>query len=120
MNWFRSTIVLTACMCFSLATPAVEAEDGLKKIKGALQDGWEQVIEIPASTNRSGEVRYRSAKVRLWVEQGWLSVRRTDADGEIEWQVALAQPLKDTVPVVHVHARTVGVDLSYGNYFIRE
>jgi thiol-disulfide isomerase/thioredoxin len=122
MYWFRPTIVLAACMCVSLVAPVAVAEDTLQKIEGALQDGWQQVIEIPAFKTPSGEIVIRSATMTLWVEQNWLSVRRNDADGAVEWQVALAQPVKDkdTVPIVHVDSVRGGLDLSYGNYFVRE
>jgi hypothetical protein len=118
MFWLRPAIIAVACVCLGLlpAVPA-RAEDKETQIRSAevgLQNGWEQLVEIPAFKTPTGETVLRSAKVTLWVEQGWLSVRRNDADGAVEWQVALAQPVKETVPVVDVDTATGGLDLRYG------
>src|SRR6267142_1340891 len=75
-----------------------------------LTDGWRQEIEIPEVKGPKGDTFLRPAKVGLWVEQGWLCVRRTDTDGAVEWQVVLAQPIADTVPAVETDKRG-GLDI---------
>ena len=124
MFWLCPATITVACACLGLlpALPS-KAEDKAIQIQtdGALlQNGWEQVIEIPAVEGRLGKTFVRSAKVTLWVEQDWLSVRQNDADGAVEWQVALAQPIQDALLVVDVDKATAGLGLSYGKYFIRE
>jgi hypothetical protein len=84
-----------------------------------LRDGWRQEIEIPAVKISNGDTFLRPSKVVLWVEQGWLCGRRTDADEVIEWQVVLAQPMAAAVPAVETDERG-GLAIAYGNYFIRE
>ncbi len=124
MSWFRPAMIVVGCVCLGLAsafpTRAEDKEIEIRNAEGGLHDGWEQVIEIPAFKTPAGETVLRPAKLTLWAEQDWLSVRRNDADGAVEWQVALAHLVQGTVPVVDVDTGIAGLDLRYGTYFIRE
>ncbi len=99
---------------------AAEREIPIQDADAGLQNGWQQVFEIPALKSPSGKTYLKPATVTLWVEQGWLSAVRKDSQGDVEWQVALAQPISNKRPVVVIDETFTGFDLSYGDYFIRE
>src|SRR6185436_17407850 len=74
---------------------------------------------IPQLTLPTGQVIAREARVRLWVELGWLMVRRTTAEGDFEWQVVLARATDPQKPEIKVDEYG-NLDVAYRHYFVRE
>src|SRR5436190_13962065 len=66
-----------------------------------LPEGWKWQSTIPATESR-GEAYSRESRVRLWVEMGWLVVRRTTVDDDFEWQVVLARATDPQKPVITI------------------
>src|SRR5579863_659621 len=124
MMWLRPTMIVVGSVGLGLVSffPARAEEKATKRrdSENIRHAGWEQVVDIPALKTPEGETFYRSAKVTLWVELGWLSVRRNDADGAVAWQVALAEAVDDSLPVVQVGKDAPGLEINFGKYFIRE
>jgi len=122
-SWLFAAAVLIGCLCAAPALPhlfsAHERTVKIENADGGLEEGWKQVVEIPAWISPAGETLLRSATVTLWVEKDWFSVRRNEANGELEWQVVLARRIAGEQPIVKVGQPT-GLDLSYGEYFLRE
>lgn len=114
--WLPAAMALAVTCC--LLSASVAQESAGDKNRAGLKDGWQQENEVPELRDPSGDILLRSAKVRLWVEQDWLCVRRTAADGAAEWQVALAQPIEGVVPTVETDNANLGI--TYGHYFVRE
>jgi thiol-disulfide isomerase/thioredoxin len=83
-----------------------------------LPSDWSKTVEPAAEKDKAGQTA-TGAKVKLWVEQGWLVVRRETPAGELEWQVVLARADDPRPPQVRVDAAGV-IDLTYGSYFVRE
>ena len=124
MFWPRPVVVLFVVGALGLASLVPAKADGKntqnRNTEIEQQENSEQVIDLPALKTPSGETVLRSATVTLWIEQGWLSVRRNDELGDVEWQVVLAQTVPDTLPVVEVGKVVPGIEISYGKYFVRE
>ena len=112
MLLFRST----------LNTPLIAEEKiiPIQATEGELKNGWKQDFEIPALISPRGETYLKPATVTLWVEQDWLCAVRKDFKGDVEWQVALAQPIQGQLPVVMIDEASASFDLKYGEFFIRE
>lgn len=94
------------------ASRSCQGDDG-----PGLPEGWKWQTRIP-STQFRGDVWSREAQVRLWVEMGWLIVRRTTADGDFEWQVVLARATDPQQPEVTTEAGNL--DIRYRHFFVRE
>lgn len=104
--------------------------EGLPRAKVALRDGfgegWKQTVRIAPK-------REQSAAYDLWVQGGWFYVCRTDEQGDLDWQIKLAQVEQSDVPSVSTivvpgkftadgNDEAIGfhVSLRDGRYFIRE
>ena len=114
-------IALSVTACWARMSIAQESgKAGERNNSGlGLVDGCRQAIEIPDVKRPNGDAFLRPAKVGLWVEQGWLCVRRTGADGATEWQVVLAQPMGNAAPAIETD-KSGGLNIAFGHYFIRE
>lgn len=127
-----SLAVLVAA-CSLAATPRLLTADD--KVEARLREGWKRLVRIPETvreelvslTTGDGEIRkltFRRAipesRVVSWVEQGWLCVRRTTAEHELEWQVVLARARDPEPPTVTIDEMQSSLELTYGDYFIRE
>ena len=118
MKTFRPAFGMGLLMIGSFVG-AFAGQDAPSNVFGAgLKDGWQQAIEIPGLREPSGELALLPAKASLWVEEGWLCVRRSAADGALEWQVALAQPIDGVMPAVEID--DANLSITYGQYFVRE
>lgn len=80
---------------------------------------WKFQARIPQATGMAGQVFGREGRVRLWVDMGWLIVRRTTAEDDFEWQVVLARASDPQKPEVKTD-RSGNVDIRYRQFFIRE
>jgi hypothetical protein len=83
------------------------------------KDDRTKTVEIPEVRGKGGGVAFRAATVKCWVEQGWLIVRREQLNGDLDWQIVLAQATETEPPEVNL--REFGsIEINYGRYFIRE
>ena len=64
-------------------------------------------------------VRHKAAKLKLWVEQNWLVVRREKPNGYWDWQIVLALVADKNPPQVMLGDRGA-IEIKYGQSFIRE
>lgn len=101
-----------------------------------VRDGWKWMVTIPeinreetATLLTNGNAVVKKYKFRrvipevrilLWVEKGWLNVRRTTWDDELEWQVVLARASDPERPVIKIDEKQSSLELTYRGYFIRE
>jgi beta-lactamase regulating signal transducer with metallopeptidase domain len=122
-----STIVLAGAPARSPAgdgatqprTGATPAKPTVVADRPELGEGWKEIVDVP-KPRFPGDAMPPRAKVTLWEEQGWLVVRRNDPQGEVEWQVVLAQAIKDTRPLVRVDKQFGSLEITYGRYFVRD
>jgi len=131
---FRALVLgaLVAGWSFGAISGLLVADD---EIEPRLREGWKWQVKIPerardeqmSLTDGDGEVRKLTfrrlipgARALLWVEQGWLCVRRTTEDDELEWQVVLARASDPERPVVTIDEKQSSLELTYRDYFIRE
>jgi thiol-disulfide isomerase/thioredoxin len=84
---------------------------------GGLREGWKWMVTIPEV---QGRVQAREARVKLWVEKGWLVVRRITAEEDLEWQIVLARASDPRRPEIKVHEAGGGLEIAYRGYLIRE
>lgn len=90
-----------------------------------LAEGWTKTVTIPA-VGDGNKVFAREGRLTLRVEKGWLLVRRTTAEDDLEWEVVLARASDPKEPTVTVEPNQVpagyggAVDVSYRGYFARE
>lgn len=125
--------MLLAAGAISANLPLVQADEPSEP---RLREGWKWMVRIP-EVNREEtvrlftngnrlleEIKYRhivpESRILLWVEKGWLNVRRSTWDDELEWQVALSRASDPARPVIKIDERMSSLDLSYRGYFIRE
>jgi thiol-disulfide isomerase/thioredoxin len=108
--------LLTPSIC--LADDKASNETPRKQLKGLAPD-WKRTVEIPpvkaVSTNG-----FKGATFKLWVEQGWLLVRREMPTGEMEWRIVLARADDPQSPEIQVNTSDQAFEVSYGNYLVRE
>src|SRR5690348_2873227 len=88
-----------AAISVILSMPLCDAAD--EPAEG-LREGWKWRTSIPALKSE-GAVIKREARVSLWVEKGWLLVRRATVDDELEWQVVLARASDSARPQIKVN-----------------
>lgn len=86
---------------------------------GGLRDGWKWRTTIPP-LKFADTVVTRECRVTMWVEKGWLLVRRATIDDDLEWQVVLARASDPAKPQIKRNEATGGMELRYREYFIRE
>jgi thiol-disulfide isomerase/thioredoxin len=84
-----------------------------------LRDGWKWRTSIPA-VKFNDHVVTRECRVLMWVEQGWLLVRRSTIDDNIEWQVVLARASDPAKPQIKINHSSGGLGVTYRGYFIRD
>ncbi len=79
-------------------------------------EGWRARVTYPVVPTATDD-----AECELWVESGWLHVRRRESTGII-WQVVLAKVQKQLVPEVTYVEGSPWIQVSYadGRYFIRD
>jgi thiol-disulfide isomerase/thioredoxin len=77
-------------------------------------EGWKQTVRF--ATKRESD------PYEIWVKDGWLHAKRTTPDGNLDWQITLAQVVGSDVPKMFNIDGTSTFELSYrdGRYFIRE
>lgn len=105
---------LAAIAALWLVAPKAHADD-----EPGLVEGWRWVARVPA-VEFDGETRFREARIRLWVEMGWLIVRRTAGEDDFEWQVVLARATDPKKPTINIDEESGNVDIGYRGYFVRE
>lgn len=81
--------------------------------------GWRWRTTIPA-LKFEDKVVTRESRVSFWTEKGWLLVRRSTIDDDLEWQVVLARASDPAKPQIKVNNDTGGLEVRYREYFIRE
>src|SRR5581483_9676505 len=83
-------------------------------------DGWRHAVDVAAVKLPTGETAIAGARLRLWVEQGWLIASRERPAGDLEWQVVLARAAGAAPPQTRVDPLMNNYELRYGPYFVRE
>ena len=112
--------LLTAfLMVFQVAAHAAGGDDS-----EPLRDGWKSSVTIPEKL--WGE----AGRYVIWVEGGWLQVRRESTGGETDWHIVLAQATDPNPPKITAPPKPTGrlakgkscFEVSYrgGRYFVRE
>ena len=78
-------------------------------------EGWKQTVR-PKTFAGEGDV------YEIAVEAGWLTVKRTTAAGQLEWQMFVAQVVDKELPVISTVDRMGNFELTYrhGRYFVRD
>lgn len=119
MRLLTTNSALTIAVSLLAACQAVTGDDA-----APFQAGWKTSVPIPEKL--WGE----SGQYVIWVEGGWLQVRRETAGGETDWHIVLAQatdarPPTITSPPKLPEAPVKGrpwFEVSYrdGRYFVRE
>jgi len=112
----RSKIVLALMTGWWLAPTPTSADEK----PAAFGEGWKATIPMPEGL--WGE----PGRFVVWVEGGWLQVRRETAEGERDWQVVLARATDPRPPLVVAPGKSPKesprFEVSYrdGRYFVRE
>jgi cytochrome c biogenesis protein CcmG, thiol:disulfide interchange protein DsbE len=81
-----------------------------------LKEGWKKVVPMPDAWLGEGD------EYVVWVEKGWLQVKRQTKTGQIDWRIVLARATDPKPPTIAAAKGTGSFDVSYrdGRYFIRE
>jgi thiol-disulfide isomerase/thioredoxin len=81
-----------------------------------LEEGWRQVIPIPDSRLGEGD------EYVVWVEKGWLQIKRQTKTGQTDWLIVLARASDPKPPIISARKGEFLFALSYreGRYFLRE
>lgn len=108
--------LLTRSICFADGKET-KAPPG-NQSKGLSSD-WKRTIELPP-VKPVGTTGFKGAIFKLWVEQGWLLVRREMPSAEMEWQIVLARADDPQPPEIQVDKSKQAFELRYGSYFVRE
>ena len=116
--WLLSSI---CCLVALPCTPADEPARPPTQVEGAvgLPRDFLQIVEMPA-VKIGGETLLTGAKLKLWVEQGWLIVQRETPAGDLEWYIVLAQANNPMKPQIRFDWMRSGLELQYGHYFVRD
>ncbi len=109
----RSSTVLLLIVCCGRALAADPPTDVTSDKE--LAEAWKQEVDVPES--KPGLTK--AAKLKLWVEQNWLVVRREKPNGYWDWQVVLAHVVDKNPPQVLLEDRGA-TEIKYSQYFIRE
>lgn len=110
-------VLVASFALLALSTPVANrsrADD-----EEGLREGWQWQVTLPA-VSLDGKPYCREARVRLWVEMGWLMLRRTSAEGDFEWQLVLARASDPRRPEIKIDEEAGSLDINYRGYFIRE
>ncbi len=112
-------LTLTITITLLAIAPAAAGDDA-----ALLHDGWKTTVPIPE------KLWGDPGQYVIWVEGGWLQVRRETAQGESDWHVVLAQATDPRPPTISPPARLPErpakgkpwFEVSYcdGRYFVRE
>lgn len=84
---------------------------------GGLREGWRWQVTVPEYKN-AGRTLNRESRLKLRVEQGWLIIRRTTPDDDLEWEVVLACATDPARPEIQLADELV--EVRYRDYLIRE
>lgn len=95
---------------------AVAADDGPGP---GLRDDWKWMVTIPERMRGETTIA-RESRIRLSNDMGWLVVRRSTADGDLEWQVVLARASDPKRPEIEIEKPSGVLRIRYREYFIRE
>lgn len=88
--------------------------------RATLREGWRTSVPMP------GRLWGPEGRYVVWVEDGWLQVRRESNDGQTDWHVVLAAATDPVPPLVRTPRMppkgNPRFEVSYreGRYFIRE
>lgn len=90
--------------------PAVDAADT------GLKEGWQESVPVPDPLLGAGD------HYEIWVENGWLQVKRQTGAGQVDWHIVLARATDPKPPAIATPKGTLAFEVSYreGRYFIRE
>jgi thiol-disulfide isomerase/thioredoxin len=82
---------------------------------GRFGEGWRKTVRLADSPVGPGDA------YDVWVEDGWLQVKRYNEEGELDWHVVLARA-SSGVPTITVGERQGAFEVSCrdGRYFIRD
>jgi hypothetical protein len=107
------SIALLSMLWLPLGTP--QAETAQAQAPASAEQ--EKLTEKWSSTLKAGERTYDA-----WVEQGWIKVKRRDADDVTQWELVLAAVTDSKPPSLTLSDLNVRFELSYldGRYFVRE
>lgn len=100
-----------------LLRPSVAAEPPKpQSAEATLREGWKKSFSIPEPSFGPGD-RYV-----VWVEKGWLQVKRETKEGVTDWHIILAKATDPKPPTIAAEPGTITFDVSYrgGRYFIRD
>src|SRR5262245_36557814 len=95
----RKLLILVSLLGISTySSLAGGVDDGPKETSDGLPSKWKKMEEIPLpGTSAPGNDR-----LTVWVEKGWLVVRRETKGGELEWQIVLAQATDPKPPQLKI------------------
>jgi RNA polymerase sigma factor (sigma-70 family) len=98
------------------AADGVGARGGGDPADPPLKEGWVKTVPIPNPILGEGD------EYVVWVEKGWLQVRRQTRDGKTDWHVVLARATDPRAPNVTAPKDGISLEVSYrdGRYFVRE
>ena len=114
-----SAFVLSTLCCQAEEQPTSKAPQSIAKGNAAgLSDDWKQEADIPDLKDSDGTILLHGAKLKLWVEQGWLVIRRETERGNLEWQIVLARAVDPQPPTIDV--LPTKCEIRYGSYFVRD
>jgi thiol-disulfide isomerase/thioredoxin len=88
--------------------------------RGGLPEGWKTTVPMPDRLWGAG------GRYLIWVEGGWLQVRRETSDGQTDWHIVLARATDPTPPIVKEPGRPPEGNLRFevtyrdGRFFVRE
>jgi RNA polymerase sigma factor (sigma-70 family) len=93
-----------------------DAKSAAGQPDSGFRDGWKKTVPIADSQLGKGD------QYVVWVEDGWLQVRRETASGAADWHFVLARASDPTPPALGVPKGSVRFEVSYrgGRYFVRE
>src|SRR5207248_7927940 len=79
-------------------------------------EGWKKTVPVPDPAWGKGD------QYLVWVEGGWLHVKRQAGAGQTDWHIVLAKATDPKPPEVGIAKDNVTFAVSYrdGRYFIRE
>ena len=109
------SLIVPMMMAATMQTPASDTSR-----TNRISNGWQRSVKVPPVKDENGEEVLRGAQLKLWVEDGWLLVRRETLDGNLEWQLVLARSESAPAPEVRLDESKGSFEITFKHYLVRE
>src|SRR5262245_42063216 len=115
----RSRLAWPSISVFLFCATRLLAQTNSEGDAMGLREGWRWRVVVRAVPYNDVVVR-REARVTLSAEKGWVIVRRTTDEGDLEWQIVLARASDLERPQTKINEKVGTLEVRYRGYFIRD